>query len=115
MDARIKRFRQEASQQGAFAVGRRYSAELRRLAVAVVEEHRDVPLSRIAGELGVSIVSLQRWVEQEQPASFRPVQVRLEADSEAPATGALVLITPRGYRVEGLDIASLTALLGRLG
>jgi transposase-like protein len=115
MDARIKRFRQEASQQGAGAVGKRYSAQLRRLAVAVVEEHRDEPLSRIARALGVSDVSLQRWVEQAQPARFRPVQVSLESEPEAPVAGGLVLITPRGYRVEGLDAASLISLLGRLG
>jgi len=115
MDARIKRFRQEAFQQGAGAVGRRYSAELRRLAVALVEEHREEPLSRIARALGVSSVSLQRWVEQAQPARFRPVQVRLDAEPEAPAAGGLVLITPRGYRVEGLDATSLVSLLGRLG
>lgn len=115
MDARIRRFRQEALQQGVGTVGKRYSAALRRLAVAVVEEHRDEPLSRIARQLGVSVVSLQRWVEQAQPARFRPVQVRLDAEPEAPAAGAVVLITPRGYRVEGLDAAGLAALLGRLG
>jgi hypothetical protein len=115
MDARIKRFRQEASQQGAGAVGKRYSTALRQLAVAVVEEHSDTPLSQIARQLGVSSVSLQRWVEQEQPARFRPVQVRFDAEPEVASPGGLVLITPRGYRVEGLNAASLAALLSRLG
>lgn len=116
MDARAKRFRQEAAQQGAGGTGKRYSAELRRLAVAVAQERREEPLSRIARELGVSVVSLQRWIEREEPARFRPVQVlpAAEPDLCGPSPG-LTLITPRGYRVEGLDASSLATLLGALG
>jgi hypothetical protein len=116
MDARVKRFHQEAAQQGAGGAGKRYSVELRRLAVAVAQERSAEPLSRIARELGVSVVSLQRWIEREEPARFRPVQVlaTAEPDHSGPARG-LSLITPRGYRVEGLDAASLATLLGALG
>jgi hypothetical protein len=112
MDARVKRFRDEASRQGAGGVGMRYSEELRSMAIAVVKARSDEPLARVAADLGVSSISLQRWIEQEQPACFRPVEVAPE--SEVEPTG-LVLITPRGYRVEGLEGEALTSLLRVLG
>ena len=116
MDARVKRFQQQAAQQGAGGVGKRYSAELRRLAVEVAQGRRQEPLSRIARELGISVPSLQRWIEQEEPAQFRPVQVRLAAEPERSTEPPRpILITPRGYRVEGLDASSLASLLGALG
>jgi transposase-like protein len=118
MDARIKRFQQEASQQGAGGAGKRYSAALRRLAAAIAQERSQEPLSRIARELGVSPVSLQRWVEQERPARFRPVQVQPQEEPVEPipsAEAGLLLITPRGYRIKGLDVARLADLLRVLG
>ena len=116
MDARVKRFQQEAAQQGAGGTGKRYSAALRRLAVAVAQERSEEPLSRIARELGVSSISLQRWIEREEPARFRPVEVLpAEEPGLSGRAPSLTLITPRGYRVEGLDASSLATLLGALG
>lgn len=112
MDARVKRFRDEVSRRGAGGVGKRYPEELRAVAVAVAKARRDEPLARVAADLGVSAVSLQRWLEQEAPARFRPVEVAPEPGVEA--TG-VVLITPRGYRVEGLEAESLVSLLRVLG
>lgn len=113
MDARVKRFRAEAARHGVGRVGRRYPAEMKALAVALAEERRGEPLSRVASELGVSELSLQRWVEQDEPARFRPVEVDLDSSRE-PGRG-LVLVTPRGYRVEGLEAESLASLLRVLG
>jgi transposase-like protein len=112
MDARVKRFRDEALRQGAGGVGRRYPEELRAVAVAVARSRRDEPLARVAADLGVSAVSLQRWLEQEEPARFRPVEVAPESGAE---TTGPVLITPRGYRVEGLAAEALVSLLRVLG
>lgn len=113
MDARVKRFRAEAARHGVGRVGRRYPAEMKAIAVALAEERGAEPLSRVASELGVSELSLQRWLEQGEPARFRPVEVEMESIG-APA-GGLVLITPRGYRVEGLEAESLASLLRVLG
>jgi hypothetical protein len=115
MDARVKRFRAEALQQGFGGVGSRYPLELRRLAVSVVRERRSEPLSRVATELGVSVVSLQRWLEQAEPAQFRPVTLQAEPVEGGKTPAGPVLITPRGYRVEGLGVESLAALLRALG
>jgi transposase-like protein len=113
MDARVKRFREEASRQGVGRAGRRYPAQLRSMAVALARERSEEPLGRVAADLGVSAVSLQRWLEQGEPARFRPVEVEPEAASSR-ASG-LVLITPRGYRVEGLEAETLSSLLRGLG
>lgn len=109
MDARVKRFRDEVMRYGVGGVGRRYPAELRALAVAVAETRREEPLAKVAADLGVSAMSLQRWLEQGEPVRFRPVEVE-PGFAEAPARG-LVLITPRGYRVEGLEAGALVSLL----
>jgi hypothetical protein len=73
MDGRVKKFRAEVERRGFGGVGRRYPLELRRMAVSLVRERRGEPLARLAGELGISVVSLQRWLEQSEPAQFRPV------------------------------------------
>ena len=70
---------------------------------------REEPLARVAADLGVSAMSLQRWLEQDEPVRFRPVEVE-PGFAEVPTRG-LVLITPRGYRVEGLEAGSLVSLL----
>jgi transposase-like protein len=116
MDARVKRFREAVARSGVGGVGRRYPMELRAVAVAVAEDRREEPLSRVAADLGISAVSLQRWLEQSEPIRFRPVEVEV-ASAEVPETPArgLALITPRGYRVEGLEAAELVSLLRVLG
>jgi hypothetical protein len=68
----------------------------------------------VAADLGISALSLQRWLEQGEPARFRPVEVEPESVSISRERG-LVLITPRGYRVEGLEAEELSSLLRVLG
>jgi len=109
MNARVKRFRDAVARSGAGGVGRRYPAELRAVAVALAQERSEEPLARVAADLGVSVVSLQRWLEQDEPVSFRPVEIESRL-AEAPSRG-LALITPRGYRVEGLEAGVLVSLL----
>ena len=112
MDARVKRFREGVARCGLGGVGQRYPADLRAVAVAVAEDRREEPLTRVAAELGISTVSLQRWLEQGEPVRFRPVQVEpgIAEVLGTPARG-LALITPRGYRVEGLEAVQLVSLL----
>jgi hypothetical protein len=84
------------------------------MAVALARERSEEPLGRVAAELGVTAMSLQRWLEQGEPARFRPVEVEPEAVAISQGRG-LVLITPRGYRVEGLEAETLSSLLRVLG
>jgi hypothetical protein len=72
LDARVKRFRAEASRSGVGRVGKRYSAELRALAVAVAQERSDepLPLGQIAADLGVSPLSCSAGLSQGSLPAF---------------------------------------------
>lgn len=70
---------------------------------------------RIAHELGLSPPTLRRWTKRLVPSvsAFRPVAVVEEAPA---ATGpSLALVTPGGFRLEGLTVEDAAFLLGRLG
>ena len=85
--------------------------------------------SAVADELGISHTSVTRWSTVDAVGPLQFVAVEVEADPvvsevpKAPAApvvlrpgpGAPTLVSPRGYRVEGLDLDALTTLLGRLG
>ena len=67
-------------------------------------------LERVASELGVSNWSLSRWVRESAAAGvLRPVEVEEVSSNE------FSLLTPRGYRVEGLSEESVVRLVERLG
>ena len=66
-------------------------------------------VAKIAGELGLSESCLLRWLRPTQEG-FRQVQVRPESSSAAD----LVLVTPRGYRLEGLSESLALQLLREL-
>lgn len=97
--------------------GRRYPARLRRLAVefAIEASQAGWRVGRIARHLGIRRSTLERWCaepEAEGAVEMREVVVSEEAGFEL-ATGA-VLVTPEGYRVEGLSGEALVELLRAL-
>ncbi len=66
----------------------------------------------IAHAVGLSAGALKNWARMPPPArTLVPVEV---AARERP-TPALVVVSPGGYRVEGLDLATASALLRTLG
>jgi DNA-binding transcriptional regulator YiaG len=71
----------------------------------------------IAAELGVSAMSVQRWLRTkstEAASAMVPVRVvATRAPLEPPSR--LVVTTPRGLRVDGLDLETLCTLIVRLG
>jgi hypothetical protein len=67
----------------------------------------------IARTVGLSAGSLTKWSRTPAPArTLVPVAV-VAAPAGPPA--ALVVVSPGGYRVEGLDLPTATALLRALG
>jgi hypothetical protein len=72
----------------------------------------DAPQKLIAEELGVSMVSVSRWLRTAESTALVPV--RIVADPAASPSGFEV-VTPRGLRVIGLDLDALVALLERHG
>lgn len=89
-------------------------ARLQVRAVALREED-GLSIDRIAERLGVSPATVVRWLaSRSEEASFVKVEVVADVPEPAPPLAAAVLLAPGGYRVEGLDVASLAELLRRL-
>jgi hypothetical protein len=89
--------------------GRRFAPELRRQIAAVGRRLRDEGQSwfRIGREIGLPGETVRRLCEA--AAGFVAVEVVDDA-----AARALVVVAPNGYRVEGLDVETVVALLARL-
>ena len=73
----------------------------------------------IAAELGVSTMSVSRWLRdgvrgQASHVALVPVQVIADTQPVATAVG-VELVTPNGLRVLGLDVETLCTLLQRFG
>lgn len=105
-----------------------YPPDVRQRTAAYVTARRaaGVRPEAIATELGISRHSVLAWSrapEEVRRLEMVPVVMAAEpptlagADSR-PTPAAVpspVLVSPRGFRVEGLDVATLGALLERLG
>ena len=97
--------------------GSPYPEELRRAAVAYRRQREREGVggvAAVAAELGVSGLSLARWsrtLERAEPR-FRAVEVVVAERLERART--VVVHGPRGLRIEGLSVAEVAELLGRL-
>lgn len=93
--------------------GRRFPPELKSAVVAYVGEARarGVTTARLESDLGVSWTTLARW---RNPAklrkSERPKAIRIRVAAPEPAEPTLV--SPSGWRVEGLTFEQLRVLVG---
>jgi hypothetical protein len=88
----------------------------RALAYAVEQRRRGVSWQAIATRTGLSASALQRWAarrgKRRAQRTLLPVQLRAAA-SERPTS--VVLVSPRGFRLEGLRVEDAMRLLGELG
>lgn len=92
---------------------RRYSQAERETIVEQARRMRaeGMKMAAIVLELGVSSFTLSKWLKAANPApTFLPVRVVAPV---APSTP--ILVTPSGYRIEGLTMDALVALLSRIG
>ena len=115
MDAKLRAFRKraQAENRGRTGLSRRYSREVRVDAVAYLKrKKRDGSThERVASELGIASWTLSRWVvETEKSGVVVPVELTRPKESTEPT-----LVTPRGYRIEGLSEEGLVRLVERLG
>jgi transposase-like protein len=99
----------------------RCPVELRSRVVTYARSCRDKgeAVADIAVRLGLIESTLARWLrraENETSPGFRSVSIVPSDSGSFPETSPhLTLITPQGYRVEGLDLASAAELLRSLG
>ena len=119
MDTRVvRRFQKQARLEngGRSGTRRRYSRGLRTLAVEYLRRQmgRGVSAATVASELGVSGWSLIRWnrgANVERSSELREVEVVAE---EAKVPTSLVVVTPDGYRIEGLQGREVRSVLEAL-
>jgi len=111
--AKIARLKERAARRETT----RYSAAFRTEAVALVTELRQKNWTqqRISKELGIPWVTLKRWASNSARApresgGFRAVHVVDSPDLPR----SPVLISPSGWRIEGLSVGELVELAGRL-
>ena len=118
MDAAIRRLRAERQRlaQGRPPSQIRYPDEFRQAVVALARHRGPGPsVARLARALGVAEPTLTKWLRPRPAAALRPVALVASTPppASAPAGGA-VLLTPQGWRVEGLDRDTLIAVLRAL-
>lgn len=71
----------------------------------------------IAAELGVSAMSVRRWLRTRssgEATAIMPVRI-VATRSPEESSSRLVMTTPRGLRVDGLDLDALCTVIARLG
>jgi len=116
MDREARTFRQDAARHIGDRTGTaiRYTPDLRRRAVGIARRRRraGVAVAAIARDLGLRPRALRLWLQTPRSRPrLRRVAVTATPEPVAPMSGLSVLVTPQGVRVDGLDLATLVALL----
>jgi transposase-like protein len=117
MDSTARRLRNEAKQfsNRETPTASRYSPEFRDEVVRLARERRElgVPVSRIAGELGVRGRTLSIWLRSAPKRRLRRVKVAPVAPvAETGVPSAPLLAVSSGaMRIEGLDLESVARLI----
>jgi len=101
----------------------RLSAELRDKTTAYARRRKEegARVAAIARELGVSQPTVARWLTTRRSAAMevvgRPARVQpfREVIVERRDSSALTVVSPAGYRVEGLSLEQATIMLRALG
>jgi hypothetical protein len=120
MDAEIRQFRHAARtlNRGRTGTAVRYTPELRRQAVDIVRIRMagGMSLAAAARLLGLRSRTVALWLRKHPQSRFRPVAVGVHGPSRFPDPGSwpVVLITPQGFRVEGLDAKDVAAVVRSL-
>jgi hypothetical protein len=126
MDAEIAEFRDEMQQRrGARRKGAApYPEELMARGRGLAAQLRDagVGVTATARSLGVAVKTLKKWtVGEEGKAKGRGgfVEVAVKNDRPKPkraeVTVGVRIVSPRGYRIDGVDLATAVAILREVG
>lgn len=115
MEDRLRELNERLASERGGRTGRglRYSAALRHEVVGAAGEAKagGLAVGTIARQLGVRPRTLHRWLGAgEGEGRFRLVRLRRVKDADGVA-----IVSPAGFRVEGLDLGAAATLLRLLG
>jgi hypothetical protein len=115
MDDRIRRLRSRLKAHGRGKVPRgvRYPAELRAEVVGLAREGQGVGMrgGALAKQLGLPPGTITRWGRHVPRRRLRRIRIVPTLPAVMLPLSAPVLVTPQGWRVEGLDVATLLRVL----
>jgi hypothetical protein len=118
MDVSIRQLRSTARQlaRGKHRSGIRYPASFRDAVITLARTRVAHGQSRaqVARAVGVSFPTLAAWLQRPGPMAVRPVAIVPESASAPERPSRMVLVTPQGFRIEGLDRDTLVAVLRAL-
>ena len=95
--------------------GRRYPTELRDRIARYVAVRREFGLSwdSLSAELGIPSETMRRWLHSSEAADA-PALVPVEVVDSAAEPRTVAVVSPSGWRLEGLDVAEAVAVLKAL-
>jgi hypothetical protein len=118
MDVSIQQVRSTIRQcaRGKHPNAVRYPAPVREAVVALARTRlgQGQTLARVARGVGISFPTLTTWLAGPATPALRPVTLAPDPDPAATSSATIVLVTPEGFRVEGLDGETLVAVLRSL-
>ncbi len=115
MDDRVRRLRArlEALSRGKARRGVRYPVELRAEVVRLAREAHGagVQTGALAKQLGLPPGTITRWGGYVPHQRLRRIRIAPVSPAVVSSPAAPVLVTPQGWRVEGLDVATILRVL----
>jgi len=118
MEITLEEF-QEAAKDRKIAPGRKpqpYNAEQRQFVLEYTRRELEAGTTKsaIVRTLGISEGTLSKWLSPDKPTTGRGFR-RIQLKTESEKLDGLSLVTPGGYRIEGLSLKAAAALLASLG
>ncbi len=118
MDDKIDAFRSEVLRwRGTRRKGARpYTAEMKAKALQLAKDLQvqGLAMDVVAKRIGICAATLYLWRSSSKGSRMVPVKV-VRAEPPATAFPCFALVSPRGYRLEGLPVKLAVAMLQELG
>jgi transposase-like protein len=118
MDEKIEAFRAEVLRwRGSRRKGARpYTAEMKAKALQLAKDLQSQGLAMdvVAKRIGICAATVYLWRSSSKGSRMVPVTV-VRTEPQVVASASFALVSPRGYRLEGLPVKLAMAMLQELG
>jgi hypothetical protein len=118
MDEKIDAFREEVLRwRGTRRKGARpYTAEMKAKALQLAKDlqRQGLAMDVVVKRIGICAATLYLWRSSSKGSRMVPVKV-IRAEPPVRATPCIALVSPRGYRLDGLPVKFAMAMLQELG